>query len=50
MNQYDNNCPAENPLDQVRLLYTALARHPEKVLAGAKAGRMPAHWAMPMNG
>jgi len=29
MSQYDNNCCAENPLEQVRLLYTELARHPE---------------------
>jgi arsenite methyltransferase len=30
MNQCDNDCPAENPLEQVRLLYTELAQHPEK--------------------
>ena len=30
MNQCDNDCSAENPLDQVRLLYTELAQHPEK--------------------
>jgi len=29
MSQYDNNCCAENPLEQVRLLYTELAQHPE---------------------
>jgi SAM-dependent methyltransferase len=30
MNQCDNDCPAENTLEQVRLLYTELAQHPEK--------------------
>ena len=30
MSQYDNNCSAEDPLEQVRLLYTELAQHPEK--------------------
>ncbi len=30
MNQCDNDCPAENTLEQVRLLYTELAQYPEK--------------------
>jgi arsenite methyltransferase len=30
MNQCDNDCSAENPLEQIRLLYTELAQHPEK--------------------
>ena len=30
MNQCDNNCSVENPLEQVRLLYTELAQHPER--------------------
>ncbi len=30
MNQCDNDCLTENPLEQVRLLYTELAQHPEK--------------------
>jgi len=29
MSQYDNDCSAEDPLEQVRLLYTELAQHPE---------------------
>jgi SAM-dependent methyltransferase len=29
MNQCDNDCSVENPLEQVRLLYTKLAQHPE---------------------
>ena len=30
MNQCDNDCSTENPLEQVLLLYTELAQHPEK--------------------
>jgi arsenite methyltransferase len=30
MNQCDNDCLTESPLEQVRLLYTELAQHPEK--------------------
>jgi SAM-dependent methyltransferase len=30
MNQCNNKCTAENPLEQVRFLYTELAIHPEK--------------------
>jgi SAM-dependent methyltransferase len=30
MNQCDNDCSAENPIEQIRLLYTELAQHPEK--------------------
>ena len=30
MNQCDKDCSAENPLEQVRLLYTELAQNPEK--------------------
>ena len=30
MNQCDNDRLAENPLEQVRLLYTELAQNPEK--------------------
>jgi arsenite methyltransferase len=29
MSQCDNDCSVENPLEQVRLLYTELAQHPE---------------------
>ena len=29
MNQCDSSCSVENPLEQVRLLYTELAQHPE---------------------
>jgi SAM-dependent methyltransferase len=29
MSQCDNNCSAKNPLEQVRVLYTELARYPE---------------------
>ena len=29
MNQCDKDCSVENPLEQVRLLYTKLAQHPE---------------------
>ena len=30
MNQRDNDCSAENPIEQIRLLYTELAQYPEK--------------------
>ena len=30
MSQCDNDCSVEHPLEQVRLLYTELAQHPEK--------------------
>ncbi|MGB5406742.1 MAG: hypothetical protein WBM52_09215 [Thiogranum sp.] len=36
MNRCDNDCWTENPLAQVRLLYTELAQHPEKDFGWAK--------------
>lgn len=36
MNQCEKNCSAENPLEQVRLLYTELAKHPEKEFGWGK--------------
>jgi len=36
MNQCDNNCSTENPLEQVRLLYTKLAQNPEKEFGWGK--------------
>jgi hypothetical protein len=42
MSQCDNDCSVENPLEQVRLLYTELAQHPEMTLVGERVRRMPA--------
>jgi len=36
MNQCDNDRLAENPLEQVRLLYTELAQNPEKEFGWGK--------------
>ena len=36
MNQYDKDCSVENPLEQVRLLYTELAHNPEKEFGWGK--------------
>ncbi len=36
MSKCDNNCTSDNPLEQVRLLYTELAQHPEKDFGWAK--------------
>lgn len=36
MNQCDKECSAENPLEQVRLLYTELAQNPEKEFGWGK--------------
>ena len=36
MNQCDKDCPVEDPLEQVRLLYTELAQNPEKEFGWGK--------------
>jgi SAM-dependent methyltransferase len=43
MNQCDNDRLAENPLEQVRLLYTELAQHPEKDFGWGKGKENARH-------
>jgi arsenite methyltransferase len=43
MSQCDNNCSVENPLEQVRLLYTELAQHPEKDFGWGKGKENARH-------
>jgi arsenite methyltransferase len=43
MSQCDNDCSVENPLEQVRLLYTELAQHPEKDFGWGKGKENARH-------